>query len=134
MGREVRRVPPDWAHPIGDNGQYKPLRCGEMPDPHQDSATHYQMYETTSEGTPISLAMESPQALAQWLVDNEASAFAGQTASYEAWLQVCEGRSVVSGVFHNGRVLNGVEHALPTAKRTENDEQKPSATQQRHSH
>lgn len=52
----------------------------------EGECTHLQMYETTSEGTPISPVMETPEELAQWLVDNEDSAFGEETASYEAWL------------------------------------------------
>lgn len=69
--------------------------CAEdyMPDWPEEERTHYQMYESTSEGTPISPVMETPEELAQWLTDNRANAFAGQTASYEGWLRVCKGRS-----------------------------------------
>ena len=28
MGREVRRVPASWQHPIGNGGQYVPLLSG----------------------------------------------------------------------------------------------------------
>jgi len=109
MGREVRRVPKDWEHPV-EGGQYKPLYAGEMPDPHYTDSTYYQMYETTSEGTPISPVMDRPENLASWLVENKATAFAGQTASYEAWLMVCQGRTALSGVYIGGDFMNGVEH------------------------
>lgn len=109
MGREVRRVPAHWHHPA-EHGQYKPLRQLEMPIWPDEKRTHLQMYETTSEGTPISPVMETPEALAQWLVDHRASAFAGQTASYEAWLMVCEGRTAISGVVTKTAVLNGIEY------------------------
>lgn len=56
-----------------------------------EEATHYQMYEDTSEGTPISPVMDSPEALARWLADNGASRFGEMTASYESWLSVCRG-------------------------------------------
>lgn len=72
--------------------------------------THYQMYETTSEGTPISPVMDSPEALARWLVDNKASAFADQTASYEAWLRICNGGYAPSAAIVDGRgMISGVE-------------------------
>ena len=146
MGREVRRVPPDWQHPKewrwdhrGNRVErYKPLFPGEnyqsrvdewdeecakwkagwRPDyadsegramtyeqysgqrPHRDDympnwpaeqRTHLMMYEDTSEGTPISPAFATPEELARWLADNNASAFGSSTASYEAWLRVALG-------------------------------------------
>ena len=57
-----------------------------MPEWPESERTHWQMYETTSEGTPLSPVMESPEALAHWLADNGASAFAGTTATYDQWL------------------------------------------------
>lgn len=169
MGREVRRVPPDWKHPEGqslfdgynqrverwdrerakwDEGmvynygfmyhgepnEWKPksdaaLKCAGfeewdgkrprpedyMPDWPAEERTHYQMYETCSEGSPISPVMESPEALARWLADNEASAFGGMTASYEAWLRVCRGGFAPSMVMSGGILASGVEalEALP---------------------
>lgn len=149
MGREARRVPPDWQHPINqerptwpDGGtRYEPMFDGRsyerelrewaegavkwcdglregfepggekwvprLPDDgkayedwagtaplHQNympvfaegTATHWQMYETCSEGTPISPVMASPEELARWLADTGASSFGSMTATYEAWL------------------------------------------------
>ena len=123
MGREVRMVPKHWEHPRDEiTGQYIPM-CKEftylpdeveeglrdgwlkgeppyygvsiMPKFTREECTHWQMYENTSEGTPLSPPMASPEELAQWLVDNEANAFAGITASYEQWLAVIRGGSVV---------------------------------------
>lgn len=109
MGREVRKVAPDWEHPK-PNGIYEPLYPGAwgrlenqedgekvitpdqcMPDWPDDAATHYMMYEDTTEGTPISPAFATPEELARWLTDNNASAFARQTATYEGWLRVAKG-------------------------------------------
>jgi hypothetical protein len=114
MGREVRRVPADWQHPQDATGRYITLFDGgkydfhaaEWDEEHQDEEwagdrpdpsnympnwpeaerTHLQMYETTSEGTPISPVMATPEELAHWLADNGASAFADMTATYEQWL------------------------------------------------
>ena len=108
MGREVRRVPSHWQHPVQD-GKFKPLRQLEMPHWRNGEATHYQMYETTTEGTPISPAMESPEELAHWLVDNQVSAFGDQTASFEAWLMVAQGRTAISCMVTKAGVINGVE-------------------------
>ena len=47
----------------------------------------WQMWEDTSEGSPISPIFDNPEDLARWLTDTGASAFGGQTADYEAWLK-----------------------------------------------
>lgn len=96
MSREVRMVPPDWKHPKGGDGNYEPLLEEEMPDWSKDERTHYQMYESTSEGTPMSPPIKTQEELARWLVDNEASAFAGRTATYEEWLGTIEEGSAIT--------------------------------------
>lgn len=74
------------------------------------SETHYQMYETCSEGCPISPVMETPEELAQWLVDNKASVFGHDTGSYEGWLAVAKGRDVPSAIMEVGRgIVSGVD-------------------------
>ncbi len=115
MGREVRRVPKDWVHPSALNthkdqyylvplypgGWYEdtckeyitegvepPSRSDYMPDWTDAEATHWQMYEDTSEGTPISPVMESPEELGKWLVENNASIFASSTADLETWMKI----------------------------------------------
>lgn len=46
----------------------------------------WQLWETTSEGSPISAVCATPEALASWCVKNGASTFASATTSYENWL------------------------------------------------
>lgn len=58
----------------------------------------WQMWETTSEGSPISPVCESPEALARWLHRNGASAFGGDTATYEQWLAMIDVGSAPSMV------------------------------------
>lgn len=50
------------------------------------------MYENTSEGTPMSpmFPLDQKDELAQWLVDNNASAFGSMTATKEQWLATIE--------------------------------------------
>jgi hypothetical protein len=79
-----------------------------MPDWTEAECTHYQMYETCSEGTPISPVMESPEQLARWLADNGASSFGSMTATYEQWLPICQGGWAPSAVMSNGRIESGV--------------------------
>ncbi|MES2295252.1 MAG: hypothetical protein V4527_18290 [Pseudomonadota bacterium] len=80
-----------------------------MPDWPDEQRTHLMMYEDTSEGTPISPAFATPEELARWLADNGASAFARDTASYEAWLRVCRGGFAPSMIIKDGRMQSGVE-------------------------
>lgn len=114
MGREIRRVPPDWQHPRNALGHYEPLHdrsyeaalaewtegkrkwdAGE--DPHRaqhpkstweawsgaapnpdyyrpdwpaESATAFQVYETVSEGTPVSPVLATHDDLIHWLVND----------------------------------------------------------------
>jgi hypothetical protein len=168
MGREIRKVPPDWEHPKNKNGYHRPLKdhfeatlrewnennakweqglCRNwdiddekdarawehipdkykhmtyaeydvpqpkaedyMPDWPEHERTHLQMYETCTEGTPISPVMKTPEELARWLADNDASAFGSDTASYEGWLRVCKGGVVCGAVGIPGvGLVSGVE-------------------------
>lgn len=68
------------------------------------------MYEDVSEGTPISPAFATPEELARWLTDNNASAYADQTASYEGWLRVANGGLAISMVYSpQTGIVNGVD-------------------------
>lgn len=84
-----------------------------MPDWPADQCTHFQMYENTSEGTPISPVLATAEELARWLADNEASSFGDMTATYEQWLTLIRrGSSVGSmAMMGDGRVVSGVELA-----------------------
>ena len=88
----------------------QPKRCDYMPEWPDEQRTHLMMYETTSEGTPISPAFETPEELARWLADTGASAFGSSTASYEGWLRVAQGGYAPSAVSVNGGPLvSGVD-------------------------
>lgn len=92
-GQESRQMPFDqWEGRRPYSGDY-------MPQWSDAERTHLMMYETTSEGTPISPAFATPEDLARWLADNGASAFASETATYEQWLAVARGRSAPSAVY-----------------------------------
>jgi hypothetical protein len=92
----------EWAGARPSPSEY----MGEFPE---GAATHYMMYETTSEGTPISPAMKTPEALARWLANTGASSFGGMTATYEQWLRVCQGEFAPSVVIIGDRMMSGVE-------------------------
>lgn len=86
----------DWAKSAKDSKYFWEWE-GEPPDKKYyrpawptKTRTHLQMYETCTEGTPISPVMETPEELARWLADNDASAFGDMTATYEQWLAVCK--------------------------------------------
>ena len=107
--------------PIDD--KYKNMRysdyAGGMPSPddrmpawEEHEKTHIMMYETCSEGTPISPAFETPEELAHWLADNNASAFGSQTATYEQWLSTCKSGWAPSAVMRGGKIKSGVAALL----------------------
>ena len=121
MGREIRRVPPNWEHPKNENGCYQPMYdesagesftewlkefeqfkaeeidiickeygydkrdaysvfceyAGGPPDykyyrPYWEGteAAWWQVYETISEGTPVSPPFATPEELIDYLVEN----------------------------------------------------------------
>lgn len=80
-----------------------------MPEWPESERTHYQIYETTTEGTPISPVMASPEELAHWLADNKASAFGHFTATYEGWLCTIKRGSAPSMIMSEGCLKSGVE-------------------------
>lgn len=102
----------DWAGEV-------PKPEEHMPDWPEAERTHYQMYETCSEGTPISPVLETPEALARWLADTWASAFGSMTATYEEWLAMIQGpgSSASAGII-GGVLVTGVAMAAgrPTEK------------------
>lgn len=73
----------------------------------------WQMWETTSEGSPISPVFDTPEKLARWLADTNASAFGSEGASYEAWLKtIVGGGYAVGSVLIGGKMISGVEANL----------------------
>lgn len=83
-----------------------------MPNWPDSERTHLMMYEDTSEGTPISPAFATPEELARWLADTGASAFGGQTASYEGWLRVAQDGWAPSAVYSSQTGLTSGVDAL----------------------
>jgi hypothetical protein len=55
------------------------------------------------------LAAVTPEELARWLTDTNASAFGGEGASYEGWLRVARGGFAPSAVIADGKMQSGVE-------------------------
>lgn len=71
----------------------RPDPANYMPDFDESERTHYQMYENTTEGTPISPVLASEDELIDWLVDNKASAFSGSIGDREFWTNVVKRNS-----------------------------------------
>jgi hypothetical protein len=80
-----------WDGPRPNPTHYMPL----WPEAER---THFMMYELTTEGTPISPAFETKEALATWLVENEATLYADETASYDLWMKICNAGSVTDEI------------------------------------
>lgn len=102
-------IPPEqrqtsWREWSGD----PPNPADYMPDWPEEERTHWQMYETTTEGMPISPVCETPEELAQWLADNEASVFASFTATYAQWLAMIRRTSAPSFMLVGNVVVPGV--------------------------
>lgn len=169
MGREIRRVPADWKHPVTGpiscgQPRHKPLFKGERfqndvenwdeenaewakgnfpssadeedrkagyevwvgckrPDPKKympvwtpEEATHYMLYENTSEGTPESPAFATPEELARWLADNKVSSFGRHhPLTYDVWLKFCQQEGVSEGTFvmtTDGDTISGVQASV----------------------
>lgn len=87
----------------------RPYKVDYMPQWKDEEKTHFQMYETCTEGTPISPVMDTPEGLALWLEDNKASSFGSMTATYDQWLSAINSGYTPSAVLENGVLKSGVE-------------------------
>jgi hypothetical protein len=121
----------EYMKPVDYEGTTFEEEYGSRPDPRDympnwkpEERTHLMMYENTSEGTPISPAFPTPEELARWLADNNASAFAGQGATYEQWLSTCKSGWAPSAIIAGGRMMSGVEggHNVEKAEKAEKGE------------
>jgi len=108
---------PDYADdesrklPWEEWGGAMPVEAEYMPTWTTNEATHFVMYEDTSEGTPISPPFATIEELARWLANTGASAFGGMTANYESWLATCKRGSSISAILNSatGKLVSGVE-------------------------
>jgi len=62
----------------------------------EEAGIGWQMWQTTSEGSPISPVFATPEELARWLADMGANAGADTTATYEQWLAMTQPGSAPS--------------------------------------
>lgn len=146
MGREVKRVDLrfnwyektvksgkttwfgyilDCAYPcqLCDNGKIKeetcPLCFGEKYTDvriEPPAGEGWQMWETTTEGSPMSPVFKTPEELAHWLTTSDASAMGSQTATYNEWMSMIKQGWCPSGAIINGELMNGVEEAHKNKK------------------
>jgi len=115
MGREVKRVPLNFQWPIGKiwpfyllstciddceecksaakilNLEMTDYGCPAFCNYDPPTGDGYQLWETTTEGSPMSPVFSSPEELAEWLEANEASSFADMTCNYDEWLSFIRG-------------------------------------------
>ena len=138
MGREIKRVPLDFDWPIGKiwpgymislclasdenceqckkfakiiNLPMTKSDCPELPMLEPPTGEGYQLWETTTEGSPQSPVFATPEELAQWLVDNNASTFGCQTTTYENWLKFIKGPGwAMTMVVDSGVMMSGVDY------------------------
>ena len=90
MAREARKVTADWQHPRDTEGKFIPMFEPQMGDLMKGVRNHLQMYETTTEGTPMAPVFAQAEELAQWLTDHEISVFGDNLATKEQWLRIIE--------------------------------------------
>lgn len=85
MGREVKRVPLDFDQPLNEvwPGFF------EEPETAPPTGDGYQLWETVSEGSPISPVFATPEELATWMTRNRCTVN-GPMSSYDAALRFVE--------------------------------------------
>lgn len=109
--------PETWGNCKACNGQgWDPARKAEhdaynafeeTPPPQGDG---WQLWSTTTEGTPMTPVFATPEELARHCADNGVSSFGSDTASYETWLKFITGPGLApSAVFDGQRLRSGVE-------------------------
>lgn len=77
----------------------------------------YQMWENTSEGSPMSPVFDTPTKLAAWLVRNRASSFGDSTATFASWMAMIEDGWAPSAIGSVGKGMqSGVSAALKLTK------------------
>ena len=87
---------------------------GGPPDPeyyrpawNDEDVTHYQFYETVSEGTPLSPPMPSLEALAEWLTTHEC--YWGKQMTAAQAQAFCKSGWAPSMVIQGGTMMTGIE-------------------------
>jgi hypothetical protein len=93
----------------------RPCITNYMPDWPAEQRTHLMMYESVSEGTPVSPAFATPEELARWLADHGDGSGMHRAAGYEQWLAVARGGYAPSMVMDSKGLRSGVDAAADLA-------------------
>lgn len=116
---EAAGLPKDWGYCPTCAGSGEAVVSDEHRAAHEGwtkteppAGEGWQMWESVSEGSPISPVFETPEELARWLADT--GAYAGGVgpghASYETWLRMIHAGWAPSMVSVGGGVMSGVEY------------------------
>jgi hypothetical protein len=125
VSREVRRVPANWQHPKNPDGTFVRLCSADrisdlmnayieegwpsdianskasrdcMPTWSAAEATHFMLYESISEGTPLTPAFAEVEELAKWCSEHPKET--GWDCSYDEWLKICKRGFAPSAMFY----------------------------------
>jgi hypothetical protein len=110
MAREARKVTANWQHPRDIDGDFIPMLEPQMGDLMKGVRDHFQMYETTTEGTPKSPVFAQAEELAQWLEDHEIPVFGDSLATREQWLKIIEDSAESIPVFEKAAKMSHLIH------------------------
>lgn len=103
MSREVRRVPTDFEWPT--NKVWSGYTDGTDTEP--PTGDGYQLWETVSEGSPVSPVFEDREGLAWWLTTGAAGL--ARADSVPAALRFIDAGWAPTGVMTGGRYRTGVQ-------------------------
>lgn len=103
-------------HPIkpGRDGSFESYAGGRpdakryMPVWDDSVATFLMMYETTSEGTPLSPSFEKQDDLARWMTERYPRALGGIPLDFEYWQRIAAGDWAPDLVIQRGRTFQGI--------------------------
>lgn len=133
MGREIKRVALDFDWPINKvwpfyklstciddcdecraaakirGMEFTEYNCPKFKEYDPPEGDGYQLWETTSEGSPMSPVFQTPEELAKWLDINQISSFSDMTCNYDQWLNFIYGSQwAPSAIIENGELKSGV--------------------------
>lgn len=90
---------------IGD----EPDAANFMPQWPQAERTHYALYETVSEGTPLSPSFATPEELACWLAEHGEGGEGRDRRDYPTWLRFIQsGRTSMTLMMVGGQFLDPI--------------------------
>ena len=91
-----------WDHPL------LAYICDNFQEIHPPTGDAYQIWETVSDGSPVSPAFDSPEDLARWMVENDTSITSDTT--FGGWMKFILGEGwAPSAMISNGKFESGVK-------------------------